>query len=175
MANELLPTLGTPDDRDAECIRGLERLTFLGQCRHEVLEGVPCPTPVLARDPEHVLEAESVEVDDAIAVMRGLVDLVDGEQDGPLGPAERTGDRLVLGQEPRLAVHHEEHRIGVADRCLGLRLHGALESRLRIGIEPRRIHQQDAPIGDLELLRDAIPRESRSVRDQGTPVSRVSG
>src|SRR5690606_24738745 len=85
--------------------------------------------------------------------------------------AQLAGDRLVLGQQAGLPVHHEQHRVRLGDRRARVGLHRrvevlALPVAIRERLEPGGVDDQHPALADLHLLDDAIAREAGVVVDQ---------
>ena len=70
------------------------------------LECVEGAAPVLGRDGVHGREAERVELGDPVRVL-GHVDLVHGDHQRSIRAPQGRCDRLILGQQSRLAVDYE--------------------------------------------------------------------
>src|SRR5262245_22962461 len=165
--SELLPTLGRPTTaiRTPSPAAGAARLG-LGQQRGDLLQRVPGASSVLRRDRARALEAEPVELGQPRRML-GPIDLVHHQGHRLVRAAERAGQFLVLGQQPGLAVHHEEDRVGAGDRGARLQLDLRSRSPRRVGIRPRRVPHQQAPAVCLDLLRDPVAGDARLVEREG--------
>ncbi len=146
----------------------------LGQLRDERLQHVEAPPAVLRGDGGDGLEAEAMELGEPIGMLRP-VDLVDRQGHGLVAAPQGAGDGLVLGQQARLAVDHEQDGVGLRDGGLGLGLYGGLEAHVGMGLQAGRVHQQEPTSLELDLLGDAVPGDPRAVVDEGAPLARHSG
>jgi hypothetical protein len=145
--------LGRPTSASAT---GVGRLRA-GQVGQRRVEQVADALPVLRRDREGPVEAEAREVDDARLPRFGLVH---DDEHALASVAQLAGDRLVVGQQARARVDHEEDEVGLLDGALGL---------LRRGAEQRVLaaEQQAAGVDDLESA--ALPGDLGVVAVPGRP------
>jgi hypothetical protein len=129
---------------------------------------------VFRRDAVHAGEAEACEVGDPCRVAR-VVELVDRQGDRLGAAVERAREVLLDRNEPRRPVDQEQDRVGLRHRGAGLLLDGGGEPLAGIGIEPRRIHEQDPPpVRQLDLAGDGVARDPRLVLDERAPEARIA-
>jgi hypothetical protein len=106
--------------------------------------------------------------------MLGPVDLVHAEQDRLGRPVKNPREHLVLGEQPGLAVDHEEDGVCVLDGGARVGLYGAGKPGVGHGVEAGRVDQQDPALADLDLFGDAVARDAGLVLHQRPPVARVA-
>ena len=117
-----------------------------------------------------VAEAERVGVQPALFA-GGAFHLV-GDQHGRLARlADEFGENLVHPSRTAARVDHEEDRIGLRHRCLGLRPHAAGKALGRGLLKSRGIDHGEIEIAEPALAFAAVARHARPVVDQsGTPA-----
>ena len=120
---------------------------------------------VLGRQRDRLAEAEFVRFKPA-RFAGGAFHLV-GDQHGRLaGLAHDGGEGAVDRRRPGARIDHEEHRVGLRDRGLGLRPHAAGETVGRRLFEPGGIDDGEVEIAQPALACAPVARDARLVVDQ---------
>ena len=133
-----LADVGPAHDRDPQ-----RRLHVLGdrdprQLLERGVEQVPHALAVLGGDGEHAREPEPGEV---LGAVLGPLDLVDGHQHLLAATAQAGRDGLVVGQQPRTAVHHENDQVRLVYRQLGLGRGRSQQRIVGLQQQPARVDQ----------------------------------
>ena len=157
-----LPTLGRPmsatrrGPASACRSRGAS-----GSASSAMVEHVAAAAAVHGGDHDRLAEPERPQRQ-RVGLALGVVHLVGDEHDRLARPAQHPGDRLVLvgGADP--GVHHEQHRVGEADR--DLRLLGHLGGQaLRLGQPAAGVHQGELPAAPVGVVGHPVPGNTRHV------------
>ena len=137
----------------------------LGQRRAQRVVEIGQAFVVLGRNRDRVAEAERIGVQPP-ALAGGAFHLV-GDQHGRLaGLAHQLGEHAVDPGRTGARVDHEEDRVGLPDRGLGLRPHAAGEAFGRGLLEPGGIDHGEIEVAEPALAFAAVARHARPVVDQ---------
>ena len=176
-----LPDVGPPDEREGEGRRLVLVGRHAGQPREGGVEQVADALPVLRGDEVGPVEAEPRELGEVLLAALGLVH---HDEDALARAPQPAGDRLVVRQQARAAVHQEEHHVRLLDRPLGLQRGGPEERVVRAEEQPARVDELEgvalpahlgvvavagrarAAVGD-GLAAAADPVEERGLADVG--------
>ncbi len=121
---------------------------------------------MFGRQRHRLAEAERVGLE-ASGLPGGAFHLV-GDQHGRLaGAAHQFGEGAVVGDRPRARVDHEEHRVGLRDRRLGLGAHAAGQTVRRRLFEAGGIDDGEVQVAEPGFALAAVARHARAVVDQG--------
>ena len=138
------------------------------------LEQIDQPLAVLGRDADRIAETELIgfQHPGAAALALGLV----GDHDHRLaGAPHQIGEGAVVRHRSGLGIEHEEHRVGLLDRQLGLRQHAAGEA-LGAGLfEPRGIDDGEVQIAEPGLALAPVAGDAGPVVDQRQRAGRPAG
>ena len=183
-----LAHIRSPDDRDAQRRAGCffaigadfihgefcHGDLFHGECREDRFEGIEGAATVLSRDGEGVSDSEAEELVHALAVLARPINLVDEQRKRLARAPQRGRDRLVLGDQARLAVDDEQDHVGACYRRPRLRLNRRLEPVAFRDVEARRVDEPDLSAVDLDPLGDAVAGQARLVRHDRAAVARIA-
>ena len=129
------------------------------------LEQIDQPLAVLGRDADRIAETKLIgfQHPGAAALALGLV----GDDDHRLaGAPHQIGKGAVVRHRSGLRIEHEEHRVGLLDRQLGLRQHAAGEA-LGVGLfEARGVDDGEVQIAEPGLALAPVAGDAGQVVDQ---------
>ena len=163
------PTTATRIGRTAslDILRSIG-VRFSGDVRQgfaQRLEQIDQPLAVLGRDADRIAETELVGLQHpgAAALALGLV----GDDDHRLaGAPHQIGKGAVVRHRSGFRIEHEEHRVGLLDRQLGLRQHPAGEA-LGVGLfKPGGIDDGEVQIAEPGLTLAPVAGDAGQVVDQ---------
>ena len=164
--------IGASDDGDADRLRFLcrrfalhGRRGALGQRRAQGVVEIAHAFVVLGRDRHRVAKAEFIGFEPAFFGQAALA-LVGNENRRLAGLAGQRGEGAVDRRRAGARVDHEEDRVGLRNRGLGLRPHAAGQTIGRRLFEAGGIDHGEFKIAEPRLALAAVARHARAVVDQ---------
>ena len=135
-------------------------------------------------DVEEIADAEAVDGGDrvrlaltqrvepvALGVVRGVVQLVDGEHGPALRPPELAGDGAVGLRRPEAGVDEMNHNVGLLDRDPRLQRHECLEADPGHRLHPAGVDQGELPAGPLGPVVGPVARGAWLLGDHGAAAA----
>jgi hypothetical protein len=139
----------------------------LAEHRHGRVEQLGHAPPMTGGNAEDLREAQGVALGQG-GVAQGRIHLVDGDQDGLAGPAQKARHVFVHRGHALGGVEHQHEQIGLVHGAQGLRAHGGQDAQ-GLGIEPAGVDHAEARCAPGAYAVAPIAGDAGHVLDQGRP------
>ena len=143
-------------------------LIVLDRLRHQLAQRVvelAHALAMLGRDLDGIAEAEREGFHRAGIAMLAFA-LVGDQQHRLVGVAGEIGKGAIVGRQAHAGIDHEEQRVGLRDRGLGLLLHARGQRALGALVEAGGIDDGEVEIAEPGLALAAVAGDARQVIDQ---------